>query len=347
MKTFKSILITILCGAAILLAGYTGIIFGGEWVLTNPAEPELVTMRGNASSLFYSRLEDDIQLYPWNYYPQNGEGRTLTEKDMELEGGFFLAYDPELEWEVFYVLIAVAADVRYEEVSQWYDQQQKTIFGSIVKGKMEDRELPLYFYSDIITLEGMDYEVRISCTEAQITSFSCIPCRDEGIKETEEWKENQERLTERLEKHSGEVMEIYLAMYDLYYAVDVAWDYGTYLAIYMDYIRAFGENLLMTDQRESEDMNGEEVEKKKAGEEDEKKKTGEAPMAEIGVDGLEKSIVVDASENEERALNSMQVIELQNSILLVLEEDLTVGLYYDVLDQRIVGFHFLDNYLRL
>lgn len=339
MKTLKPILITLLCGAAILLAGYTGIIFGGEWVLTNPTEPELVTMRGNASSLFYSRLEDDIQLYPWNYYPQNADEKTLSEQELDMEEGFFLAYNPYLETDLFYVLISIAADVTYEEVDRWYEEQQKTIVGSMVKGETDERQLPLYFYEDILTLRGTDYEVRISCEQVRITSFSCIPCRDVGIKETEEWKENQEQLTERLEKHSEEALQVYFAMYDLYYTVDIAEDWGDYLAIYVEYVRKFGEQLLQAEQEKARQIKEED-----SGSKETEVKVSEAANREI-YDSLG---IVDIIGNDvDDVLNSMQVIELQDSILLVLESDLTVGLYYDVLRQRIVGFHFLDNYLRL
>lgn len=245
MKTFKSILVTIFCGATILLAGYTGIIFGGEWVLKNPAEPELVTMKGNVSGLFYSRLEDDIQLYPWNYYPENAE-----------------------VW-------------NFEE------------------------------------------------------------------EETEEWKDKQEQLTEQLEKHPDEVLQVCGAMYDLYYNVDLASNWGTYLALYMEYTRQFEEEVFSTKREVGGSVNW-----KVHGDCDSSGSCGDGQAEKILEEDIkayeEKMGITNASDSEERdLLNSMQIIELQDSILLVMESDLTVGLYYDVLEQQIVGFHFLNNYLRL
>ncbi len=345
MKTFKSILVTIFCGATILLAGYTGIIFGGEWVLKNPAEPELVTMKGNVSSLFYSRLEDDIQLYPWNYYPENAEVWNFEEE--ETEEYFFFGYNPFLEQDFFYLLISVATGVNYEEISQWYEQQEKTILGSLVQGKMDDRKLPLYFYEDVLTLEGRDYEVRISFEQIRINSFSCIQCRDTGVKETEEWKDKQEQLTEQLEKHPDEVLQVCGAMYDLYYNVDLASNWGTYLALYMEYTRQFEEEVFSTKREVGGSVNW-----KVHGDCDSSGSCGDGQAEKILKEDIkayeEKMGITNASDLEERdLLNSMQIIELQDSILLVMESDLTVGLYYDVLEQQIVGFHFLNNYLRL
>lgn len=343
-KMGKSIFLTLVCAAAILAVGYAGIIFIGEKVLKSPQEPELITMTGNISNLFYSELEDDIQLYPWNYYPQEDTGdgqwddaeagRQEVKQDLEL----FIDYSPYLENNVFYTLIAVAADVDPQEVSRWYDEQEKTITTSMKRGKNQDGEaVEWYFYEDVIRLNGKEYQVKIACDSWSITSFSCIQCRNEGIKETEAWNENKERFMKWMEENQGSMQDIFNGIYGTYYSVGEVETWYMYVELYQDYLDQIHYDMLLTENFGTDRQEEKEEERKK----EEEKKT-----AQVMTDGVvsnsdwEKTPEAYGMVNDVVAENAIQMIELKDSFLLVMEGEITVGLYYDVVEQRITGFHF-------
>lgn len=300
MKTVRSLLLTLVCAAVILAVGYGGIILSGEQVLKSPSEPERVIMTGNLSNLFYSRLEDDIVLYPWNYYTE--------EEVADEEGGwreYMMSYDPYLESNVLYALIAMVADVDHYVVSQWYDTQNKTILGSMRQGIYPDgNPAGFYFYEDRLSLEGQEYEVKLASNGINIVSFSCIPVREEGIQETEEWAENREKFRVWIEKNSSRINDLLASVLWIYNSIIEVNDWYLYTGMLWDFF----------DETESADKGYvyDSVWK-------------EELYAILKAYGLEDSPI--------------QMIELKDSILLLMEGDITVGLYYDVLKQRIIGFH--------
>lgn len=305
MKSVKSILITLLCAVAILTVGYAGIIVSGEQVLKSDTEPELVTMDANISNLFYSRLEDDIQLFPWNYYPEDSDAAA---EDVE---SFFMEYSPYVENDIFYTLIALAAGVENQEVSSWYAQQEKTIMTSMKQGVEQDgTTVGLFFYDDVIRLSGKEYRVKIACSMYNIISFSCIPCREEGIKETVEWNKNKEQFM----KWTGENEELLLLawarMCDIYYNVDGTDIWYEYIYLYQDYLTA------VYSVRNLDEIMYTEVD-------NQMNSSKEGFEADYDYDKL-----------------PIQIIEWKDSLFIMLEGDVTVGLYYDVLKQQVTGFHF-------
>lgn len=287
MKIAKQILMTLLCALAILAVGYAGIILCGGMVLESSGEPEEVTMDANISNLFYSRLEDDIQLYPWNYYPQGLE---------ESESVLFMEYTPYVEHDVFYNLIALAADVEIQEVSSWYAGQEKTIMTSMKQGKMQDgSSLDIFFYDEVIRLCGRDYQVKLSCSLDRIISFSCIQRRETDVRETEEWDVCKEKLMSWLEKNPLLPLLAWENMYGLNYAIAESGEWYEYVSLYQIYL--------------------------------------EVPSS------MEKTkIYVEVDEEI-----PIQMIELKDCVLVMLQADTTLGLYYDVLEQRVVGFHYFDE----
>lgn len=300
MKTVKSLLLTLVCAAVILAVGYGGIIFSGEQVLKSSSEPERIIMTGNLSNLFYSRLEDDIVLYPWNYYTE--------EESDNVEDGWkgYISYDPYLENNVLYTLISMVADVDHQVVSRWYDTQNKTILESMRQGIYPDgNPAYFYFYQDRLSLEGQEYEVKLAVNDVNIISFSCILVQEEGIQETEEWAESREKFRVWLEKHPDKVTDLFasvLLIYNSIMEVD-----GWYM-----YVELFGDFFT----------------------EDEAVRS----LIEIYDTGWKEELyAIRAGYNLDDA--PIQMIELKDSILLLMEGDMTVGLYYDVLKQRITGFH--------
>lgn len=305
MKIVKSILITLLCALAILAVGYAGIIVSGEQVLKSDTEPELVTMDANISNLFYSRLEDDIQLFPWNYYPEDSDAAA---EDVE---SFFMEYSPYVENDIFYTLIALAAGVENQEVSSWYAQQDKTIMTSMKQGVEQDgTTVGLFFYDDVIRLSGKEYRVKIACSMYNIISFSCIPCREEGIKETVEWNKNKEQFMKWTEENEELLLLAWARMCDIYYNVDGTDIWYEYIYLYQDYLTA------VYSVRNLDEIMYTEVD-------NQMNSSKEGFEADYDYDKL-----------------PIQIIEWKDSLFIMLEGDVTVGLYYDVLKQQVTGFHF-------
>lgn len=305
MKIVKSILITLLCAVAILTVGYAGIIVSGEQVLKSDTEPELVTMDANISNLFYSRLEDDIQLFPWNYYPEDSDAAA---EDVE---SFFMEYSPYVENDIFYTLIALAAGVENQEVSSWYAQQEKTIMTSMKQGVEQDgTTVGLFFYDDVIRLSGKEYRVKIACSMYNIISFSCIPCREEGVKETVEWNKNKEQFMKWTEENEELLLLAWARMCDIYYNVDGTDIWYEYIYLYQDYLTA------VYSVRNLDEIMYTEVD-------NQMNSSKEGFEADYDYDKL-----------------PIQIIEWKDSLFIMLEGDVTVGLYYDVLKQQVTGFHF-------
>lgn len=308
MKNVKSMILTMVCAAAILAVGYGGLLFSGEQVLKSSSEPEPVTMEGNISNLFYSRIDDDIQLYPWNYYP--------TEENPGTTGGVVESYVwltdlPYLENEVFYTLIARAANKDHEEVARWYEEQNKSIWDSMKQGVWDNQPVDIFFYDEVIRLGDGEYEVKIACDPVSIISFSCIPVREAGVKDTEEWEENREEFLKRMEKYYDSAMIIFEAMYSAYWNNIYAEDWWYYVELF-GFCQEISYGLPM----------------KSSGETSWEALQNYSELADAyGVDIVEEDM-------------SIQMIELSDCLLLMMEQDITVGLYYDVIEQRVTGFHY-------
>lgn len=308
MKTGKSIYITLLCGLAILVLGYGGIVFFGELVLKSATEPEEVTMDADISKLFYSKIEDDIQLYPWNYYPK---------EQNETVG--FMDYSPYVENDVFYNLIAMAAEVEPQEVRSWYAGQEKTIMDNMLQGQEADgSKNNMFFYDEVIRLSGKDYRVKISCSPEMILSFSCIQCREEDVMETKEWSEQKEQFIGWLESNPEAMTAAWEILYMIPYEVSSVEQWYAYVELYQAYLSVV-----------SDWSKGDIWVEQQGGR--------------ITVESAENTVEIYPEQKEHEVLyNEMpiQMIEVKDSMLIMMESDITMGLYYDVLNQRVVGFHY-------
>ena len=325
MKVVKSVLVTMVCAIAILAVGYGGIIVSGERALTSSTEPEAVTMTGSISNLFYSRLEDDISLYPWNYCPEEASDLTMQEKEK-----FYAVFGQYLETEVLYTLISIAADVGWEEVEAWYEGREKTILTSMKQGVSQDGyPLELYFYDDVISLEEKNYQVKISCNSFMLLSFSCIQSREETVKESEEWNEKKEAFREAISENSEYMLTSYNYMASGYKAIQQELnDWYLYVDMY-----AYGRDMAR------ETLKQRALWKDMTGESDyEDKETS----ASIG-DRYREWIQNDGDSGIHLQEIPAQMIELKDSVLLVMGSEFTVGLYYDVIGQKIVGFHYFSE----
>lgn len=331
MKILRSLLLTVFFAFAILLCGYLGIVHVGEQVLLNSGEPQPITFTSNISNLFYSQLEDDIQLYPWNYYNKD-------EQEAAVAAEFFYSFPDFLE-EDLYSMIAAAAEVERDVVVQWYRNQQKSIVESMVQGKDGDKFIQIYFYEDVLTLEDKQYQVRMACGET-VRSFSCIQCRDDDVKDSEAWEEHKAILTKGLEQSAPVLLMMPYYLGEKYvYALPEEW--YLHAELFYNYLQGLNTFLMG---KQTEVLHEDFFQENEMGIEQNIAAIEEILEAvyRVPVDGWDDFIFWLTRQEGTSWWDqpTVQVIELKDNILLVFESDMTVGLYYDVIDQRIAGFHF-------
>lgn len=330
MKVVKSVLVTMICAIAILAVGYGGIIVSGGQVLKSSTEPEIITMTGSISNLFYSRLEDDISLYPWNYCPE-GENQDFALQKTEK---FYALFGDYLEDEVFYNLISIAADVDVQEVSDWYEGKAKRIFSSMKQGVSPDGyPLELYFYDDVVMLGGKNYQVKVSCNSYMLLSFSCIQSREETVKESEEWNEKKELFREAISEDFEYMLTAYNYMASGYKSINLEMnDWYLYVDMF-----AYGRDMARETLKQNalwKDMTGEKS--------DYEDKEPSVAINDIYKENREQALKEGSNSNQQQGI-PVQMIELKDSVILVMGSEFTVGLYYDVMGQKIVGFHYFSE----
>ena len=304
MKNIKSLLVTAVSALLILGVGYAGIIWCGELILKTSQEPVLIGEAGTRVNPFYSRLENDIQLSPWNLYPTVGSATVGDETEK-------LVYNPNVE-NIFYGLIAMAANVDNQEVIHWYTEQEKTILGSMIGGELDGEPVAIFFYDEVIRLNGKAYRVKISCSEVRIYSFSCIQSRENDIRETKQWDRNKEKLIKGLKENSILIEMMQSSMQEINSLMSVGVDWEVYVAWYKAYQKYMG------------DMGS----------------SGETVIVEEEKKSKQWTIYGKEDETEQESME-IRVLELEDSILLMLGADSLVAIYYDVIEQQVAGFHFL------
>lgn len=73
MRRIISMFLTLLCAGLILGAGYFVIVESGQKVLEKERVLEETAYEDTSSNIFYGKIEENIELFPWSYYPQEGK----------------------------------------------------------------------------------------------------------------------------------------------------------------------------------------------------------------------------------------------------------------------------------
>lgn len=321
MKVDRSVFATIGGALVILALGYVGTYVSGNHMLRSSGEPEKVTMTGDISNLFYSKLESDASLYPWNYYPDGDQTETVS---LEQEEVFYAEHGDDMEQNVVYHLISMAADVEVAAVENWYAGEGQKIFDNMKQGAAQDgATMELYFYDDVILLNGKKYQVKLACDNRKILSFSCIQCREESVKESEEWDENKELMRTALSENPEYMQVAYEYMASGYQRVRTTpSDWHLYADMF-----TYGQDMAretLKKQALLDDIDAE-------------KKGNEADSDRAFESNYERRIEMDDNELGQGEI-PVQMIELRDSVILVMGSEFTVGLYYDVIGQKVVGF---------
>lgn len=315
-RGFVPLLATLACALVILALGYAGIALGSEVLLKTSQEPEKVTMSGEISNLFYSRIEDDVQLYPWNYYTE------ISETGDEDKASDILAGTED----TLFTLIAATADVEVWEVIQWFQNQDTNILDEMEARFVEASATEFFYYDDVIRLNGREYHVKFCTNTSRIFSFSCIRPKEENIRDSAQWSGNKEQLSELVKNNNVQLEYLWNATNELWYNSFETWNWNTCVEMYVMLKSCFQEL----------------------------KAEGEININGFDYGGLSKTGAANSKGNVVRISEMGQIIgdniedvdfdpqmvELEDCVLLMSGRYQEQAVYYDVMEQKVVGFHF-------
>ena len=219
MHRIKSMLLTLFSTGIILGAGYLVIVESGRQVLERESTLEETEYESTSSNIFYGKIEEDIELFPWNYYPGDNAEKNPGFYPSFWDEGIDETDETEEERNArqnWYIsqLIAYECGTDTEDVWNWYEENQKNVAQSLVLAE----ESPvgfIYFYQDILELNGKKYQVRFACSEWNILSFVCVECNSENRREKAEWEEGKEKLVAMLERSEDQMTTLFSYMTEL------------------------------------------------------------------------------------------------------------------------------------
>lgn len=336
MRRTLSVILTFLCTVIILGAGYFVIVGSGKSVLEKERVLEEAPYENTSSNIFYGKIEEDIALFPWNYYPEDGKSEMLGTyprfqynlfadeiEDEELKAG--------QNWYLCQ-LIAFRTGRPAEEVWELYENSQKNIMDSMI---MIDNSSfgTLYFYQDILELGGKQYQVRIACGGWNIISFVCSEYSGEKKRDKKRWEEGKEKLVAVLEDSEEEMREYfnYMNYLDNFEITTIYSEKNGYLNMYLQSFYWL-ENMMNAEDSEDSNRIPEEVVKIF-------KEWGESETADT-----KEVIINEEKEVEDISSYSYQIIELKDMILLLMQGERTLGAYYDPVNQCFCGYNYFYEY---
>lgn len=383
MRDKRAILLTFFFAVLILGAGYLAIVEQGKEILRSESVPERAEYENVGSNIFYGKIEDDIEIFPWNYYPENAvkeeiipnfimdddfSERFVYEKPEEIvqimeeyaeeeitdmQARYYVAAD-----EYFGEMISHETGVDEEKVLSFFRKPGNHLLQNMVMSS-DSYVGTICFYQEILPLEGKKYQVRIACSDWNIINFVCVEYSRGDKRERAEWKAGKKKMVEVLED-SGESLSKYFTF------MSQLNDLGA-PTIFL--LNGENENAYLYGMRylaglTGKGMQGEEqsyVEKKmdivaqewvgiyQNVDGDESQKDGETVGVEdhVGSDGeaLESESAKESEEDVQYAVNySYQVVELKDMILILVQGDVTMGLYFDPINQKFCGYNFFYEY---
>lgn len=342
MRNIKSMLLTLICAAVILGIGYLGIVESGKEVLRQESVPEKAEYENVNSNIFYGKIEDDIEIFPWNYYVKNGSGLETGVPEFMVEPLFAeqSKYNEQVgiggmqEDEIVYAtdlyfgqLIAYETDVQIEEVLNWYEKNSKHIYYNMVMEK-ETGYGNIYFYQDILKLGGKKYQVRIACGEWSVISFCCAEYDPKDRREQKKWTSGKQKLVSVLEQFENELADYVIFMTKVEY-MSVPYFYVNE-DNFINYDNAYlGSFWLLDSIMQKEGSQNSEL------------------SEEMGALRERWEAERLAIEEERRVMDlnySYQVVELKDMILLLVQGDVTIGIYYDPINQKFCGYNYFYEY---
>lgn len=331
MNNAKALSITLFCTLLILSAGYLGISQGGKLLLHNESTPEQTAYENTSSNVFYGKIEDDIALFPWNYYSEEAP------TGFPQFGMFYIDKALELEM-VFYNMIQLNTGIPWEQVSSYYSTKQIV---ENMKVSENDIGLQYYFFQDILEFEGKKYQIKIACDNWNILSVLCNEVRPEEIQRTDEWKQGKEVLTEVVEKNQEKLaaqMELIMKLNSVYLEIGDYMNLNTILTKTLNGILSGNEEEYWNKVKEKEEY-VKEILGESLKEMDEAyldQSHGNSATSGESLNETDGAYLADASRF------SYQILERSDIILLLLQSDkINIGLYYDPIAVKFCGYNFL------
>lgn len=345
MHKIKSVFLTFLCAGMILGTGYLVIVESGQKVLEKERILEESLYEDTSSNIFYGKIEEDIELFPWSYYPNENSPETtgnyprFQQVAMEVYGEWNEDLETDLKelqnW-YLYQMIGWQSETPVEEVGELYRNRQKSIMDSMVKvDNSPYGPSTIYFYKDIMEFGEKQYQIRIACSDWNIISFNCAEYREGKERDRGAWAEGKEKLVEILEETETGLAEYYEYMMLLRNQdLPVAYDEKE------GYINTYQQSLYWLEKI----MTGKDYKNESMS--DEVQALMEDRMitssAETEVNLSNKEYTLEAVESEPSY--SYQIVELKDMILLLMQGEETLGIFYDPIEQRFCGYNFFYEY---
>lgn len=360
MRSLKSLLFTLLCTIVILGLGYLGIVERGRQILSSESVPERANYEDVGSNIFYGKIEDNIEIFPWNYYSETDDtiqgiiptfmeeeiflNQYVTEKtsaikddnsmdmgDTELDETYY--YFPEQYLNAadsyFGELIAYETEVETEEVSAWFQKEGNHILENLIVAENTPVGM-LFFYQDILQLRGKKYQVRIACSNWNVINFICVEYDTQDKRERTEWKAGKEKMVEVLEQSEESLSAYFSFMSKLN-------DLGAPSVYFVDdeyansYLYGFQWLGNIISGRAEDDELSMEIEK------------WLLEWQKIYPEEIDASIA--EGESVTYSVNySYQVVELKDMILILVQGDAAMGLYFDPINQKFCGYNFFYEF---
>ena len=372
-----------------------------------------------SSNIFYGKIEEDIEVFPWNYYPGDEAGlgwKTESGIHPMFQYSMLSDDDDSVEEELkslqsWYLcqMIAYKTNSTPSEVWSIFEKKQHTIMDEICM--VENSPVgALFFYEDMLSIKGKRYQVRVSFTQWNIINFVCMEEREQddsgrqgssgtqasvkkrmalgsqksaksedgkgfqaSARSQAEWEEGKESLAKILGE-SEEQMEEYFA----YMSFLRDWDDTVFYVGDMEsYANCYLESLQWLDQIQrgkTEKNQGlayilERMEEIKYVENsmynvedmgDYKAKDADSALGEEKVEteekmGVDATAALGEPEEEEYGLVaeqeaepapsfSYQIVDLKDMILLLMQGESTIGIFYDPIAQEFCGYNFFYEY---
>ncbi len=388
MRNKKSLLLTFLFTLIILGAGYLGIVEQGKEILRSESVPERAEYENVGSNIFYGKIDDDIEIFPWNYYPENDvkeeiipnfilddgfiEGNLYGREDeleriiqedeakdlTDLQAKCYLAAD-----KYFAELISCETGVDVEEVLDYFRKPGKHMIQNMVMSS-DAYVGAICFYRETIALGGKRYQVRIACSDWNVINFVCMEYGKKDKREQAEWKAGKKKMVEVLEQSGDSLSRYFTYMSQLNdlgapAIYQLNGEYGNAYLVGLRYLEEIMSGMedgewAYTQERQFLEMKLDNVSQEwkviyqnvtddSYTDNDNNENTNEKDDVESK--NSASNSVGESSQEEEYTVNySYQVVELKDTILLLVQGDITMGLYFDPINQKFCGYNFFYEY---
>ncbi len=166
-----SLLITLLSTILIITIGYKALAFAGDFFLKNDAEISYLTTDNLTTYVFYSQSEDELNLFPWNYYYDVVTFHSYIGKDVP--ASYFIdTWDlyHSLTYYFYRMVPEETALLLYKEDISLYERMDFSALENDLFVKIVNNE-PVFFYSKNLNLPDRTYSLRFTFSQSGLLSF--------------------------------------------------------------------------------------------------------------------------------------------------------------------------------